>query len=101
MCSTLSEGSDSFYAPGCPSRTYLDGRQVACHAASEVAFEAVRLVGVAEIAEMLGVTRQRVHQIAAEPDFPEPVARLTAGLIWRRSDVHRWAVNNGRMPKED
>lgn len=61
----------------------------------------MELVGVAEVAEMLGVTRQRVHQLVAGPGFPEPVARLSAGLIWLRSDVQRWAVNIGRTSKGD
>lgn len=57
----------------------------------------LELVGAAEIAELLGVTRQRVNQIVAEdPTFPEPVAELTAGRIWHRSDVVAWAVASGR-----
>lgn len=50
------------------------------------------LVGVAEIAALLGITRQRVNQLVAQrEDFPEPVAHLSAGRIWRRDDVARWA----------
>lgn len=53
------------------------------------------LVGVAEIAEMLGVTRQRVHAITkTHADFPPPVAKLSAGRIWLRQDVERW--NRGK-----
>lgn len=55
------------------------------------------LVGVAEIAEMLGVTRQRVHQLTRLADFPEPVAVLSAGHIWSREDVERWARQTGRL----
>ncbi len=55
------------------------------------------LVGLTEIAEMLGVSRQRVDQIVqSDPKFPEPVAWLRAGRIWRRSDVTRWARRAGR-----
>jgi len=55
------------------------------------------LVGVAEIAEMLGVSRQRVHQIVkADPTFPEPVADLSAGKIWARADVGEWIEAAGR-----
>ena len=50
------------------------------------------LVGVAEIAELLGVTRQRVDAIArTHPDFPKPVADLAAGRIWQRRDIENWA----------
>ena len=44
----------------------------------------VELVGVAEIAQMFGVSRQRVSKISQEDDFPEPIAILKAGRIWRR-----------------
>lgn len=55
------------------------------------------LVGVAEIAEMLGVTRQRVNQLAREEGFPQPEAELSAGRIWKRSDVVAWARRTGRL----
>lgn len=57
------------------------------------------LVGVAEISEILGVSRQRVHQIAKEhEDFPSPVADLTAGRIWRLKDVERWLEKHPQRP---
>lgn len=40
---------------------------------------------------MLGVSRQRVYQIVTRPDFPEPLARLTMGTVWRRDEVVAWA----------
>ena len=55
------------------------------------------LVGVTEIAAMLGVTTQRVSQIVRTPAFPDPVARLAAGLIWDRTDVEEWARETGRL----
>jgi hypothetical protein len=56
------------------------------------------LVGIAEIAEMIGVTRQRVDQLSRnDPDFPEPVAELHAGRIWTRHDVLQWAQRAGRL----
>ena len=55
------------------------------------------LVGVAEIAELLNISRQRVHVIAAtHDDFPDPVADLSAGKIWLRSDILQWAKASGR-----
>ena len=57
---------------------------------------ALDLVGVAEIAGMLGVSRQRIHAIIkTDPTFPEPVAALSAGKVWLRPDVVRW-INNRR-----
>ncbi|MGZ4314197.1 MAG: DNA-binding protein [Gaiellaceae bacterium] len=59
---------------------------------------AVDLVGVAEIAKMLGITRQRVNAIVqTHTDFPVPVAELSAGRIWLRKDVEAWAHRTGRM----
>jgi hypothetical protein len=49
------------------------------------------LVGMAEIAEMLGVTRQRVAQlIESYDDFPAPEVELTAGRIWSRTAIETW-----------
>lgn len=55
------------------------------------------LMGLTEIAELLGVTRQRAHQLAATYGFPEPLARLAVGPIWSRKDVERWAREVGRI----
>lgn len=55
------------------------------------------LVGTAEISELLGVSRQRVHQLTSAEDFPEPVARLSAGAIYDRSEVEAWARSTGRL----
>lgn len=48
------------------------------------------LVGLAEVAEILGVNRQRAHQIAYTKGFPDPVARLAMGPVWLREDVEQW-----------
>jgi predicted DNA-binding transcriptional regulator AlpA len=56
------------------------------------------LVGVAEIAELLGVSRQRIDAIVrTHDDFPKPVATITAGRIWLRKDVVAWARGQGRL----
>lgn len=52
------------------------------------------LVGLTEIAERLGVSRQRVDQLRRRPDFPEPVAKLSAGLIWESRDVEAWIAEH-------
>jgi FtsZ-interacting cell division protein YlmF len=57
----------------------------------------VDLVGVAEAAQMLGVSRQRVHELArVHVEFPEPLAELSAGRIWQRSDIEQWMASRGR-----
>jgi predicted DNA-binding transcriptional regulator AlpA len=50
----------------------------------------VRLVGAHEIRELLGVTRQRVYQLARGDGFPSPVATLAQGKIWLIDDIEAW-----------
>jgi len=51
------------------------------------------LVGVAEVAQLLGVTRQRVNRIVqTHADFPAPEAELSAGRVWKTADIEAWAV---------
>lgn len=62
-------------------------------------------VGVTEIGELLGVSRQRANKLAARADFPPPVAQTKAGRVWERAAVVEWEKgwdrNNvgGRPPK--
>jgi len=56
------------------------------------------LVGSAEISDLLGITQTRVNQlVTTDATFPLPVAELTAGRIWQRSDVEKWARATGRL----
>ncbi len=55
------------------------------------------LVGLAEIAAMLGVSRGRADQLVRQAGFPAPDAVLTAGRIWKREDVEAWARETGRL----
>jgi prophage regulatory protein len=49
------------------------------------------LLGIAELAQLLGVSRQRAVQIAdSYDDFPAPVVELAAGRVWLGEDVERW-----------
>lgn len=63
------------------------------------------VVGVAEVSELLGVSKARVRQLAGARThgFPEPAARLAAGPVWERSDVVRWKREwprrTGRPPR--
>lgn len=59
------------------------------------------LVSRVEIADMLGVSTQRVHQLLAKGDFPAPVADLAIGKVWERAAVEEWARGTGRRPVED
>lgn len=59
------------------------------------------LVGVAEVAQMLAVSRQRVNRIVhTHADFPAPEAELAAGRVWQRSAVEAWARKHGRQVED-
>jgi predicted DNA-binding transcriptional regulator AlpA len=65
------------------------------------------VVGAHEIRMMLGVSRQRVYQLASRPDFPRPIAELTQGKVWMLADiaawisVHRAGQERGRADRRD
>jgi predicted DNA-binding transcriptional regulator AlpA len=53
------------------------------------------LLGTAEVAELLSVSRQRVDQLASSyADFPKPEAELAAGRIWARAAVDAWLATH-------
>ena len=54
------------------------------------------LLGNAELGILLGVSRQRVSQLATRDDFPAPRAVLIMGSIWSLDDVIGWAERTGR-----
>ncbi len=50
-------------------------------------------MGTAEVAALLGVSRQRVLQLAEADGFPKPVAVLTMGKVWYAPEVAEWLAN--------
>jgi prophage regulatory protein len=56
------------------------------------------LVTGAEIARRLGISRERVRQLAQRPDFPAPIGRLGQANIWGWTAVDEWRRANGRVP---
>ena len=53
-------------------------------------------MGIAEIAEHLGVSRTRIHQLRREEALPEPYDTLAMGPVWLRVDIETWARESGR-----
>jgi predicted DNA-binding transcriptional regulator AlpA len=47
------------------------------------------LVGLAEMAEMLGISNQRVHQLAAKASFPAPVVVHSHGRAWKTEEIKK------------
>ncbi len=54
------------------------------------------LVGVPEIASMLGVSRQYVYRLIDEEGFPVPEAELASGRVWTRKSIEEWVKATGR-----
>ena len=48
------------------------------------------LVGIAEIAEMFGVSRQYADRVSRAGSFPDPEVGLASGRIWSREAVEAW-----------
>lgn len=55
-----------------------------------------RLLGPAELARLIGVSRQRVSQLAQKSTFPAPLAVLEMGSVWALGDLTAWAESTGR-----
>jgi len=64
----------------------------------ELTREPESFLGVSEIAELLGVSRQRVAELRAREDFPWPVAELAAGPVWTLSSLKRFIAGWPRRP---
>jgi predicted DNA-binding transcriptional regulator AlpA len=47
-------------------------------------------MGAGEIAKRLGLSRQRVQQLAERDDWPEPYDELVMGRVWLISDIEAW-----------
>jgi hypothetical protein len=56
------------------------------------------LVGVAELADLLNVSRQRASELARSREFPKPWVVLKAGPVWKRSSIARFAGHWSRQP---
>jgi chromosome partitioning protein len=52
------------------------------------------LVGLSELADLFGMSKQTISNWRTKPDFPDPVAELRSGPIWAFDSVKRWADAN-------
>lgn len=57
-----------------------------------------QLLGVAEVAERLGVSRQRISELRRSQYFPDPVADLRAGPVWAEPTLLRFIETWTRSP---
>ncbi len=56
------------------------------------------LVGVAEVAAELRISKTRVNELRGSPAFPEPVAHLKSGPVWTRPSLTRFLEGWERRP---
>jgi len=57
------------------------------------------VVGVAEVLEMLGISKQRLSQLRQAGRFPDPMVELKATPLWLRSGIEgfmQWRRDEGR-----
>lgn len=57
-----------------------------------------RFAGLHEVAEFLGVSKQRVAELRVRPGFPAPIAELAAGPVWTVSSLSRFLSEWPRRP---
>ena len=65
---------------------------------AELARPAPVLVGVSEIARLLGTTRNRAWQVTRKAGFPRPLAELAGGPVWTLATVSRFLDEWRRRP---
>ena len=56
------------------------------------------LIGVAELADMLDVSKQRASELARQSTFPQPIAQLASGPVWLEPTVQRFVSEWERRP---
>jgi predicted DNA-binding transcriptional regulator AlpA len=56
------------------------------------------LVGTQEVTRMLGVSRQRLHELRSADRFPRPVMRIAAGPLWLKTTIDAHLETWNRRP---
>lgn len=56
------------------------------------------LVGAQEVGALLGVSRQRIHQLRQEGRLPEPLFSLAATPVWSAAGIEAFAERRDRSP---
>jgi hypothetical protein len=75
----------------------LNGLRRLAHDATLLVVEVTPdVVGVSEAARILGWDRRRVATYVSRGAFPEPIAALASGRVWRREDVEAFGRDRRR-----
>jgi predicted DNA-binding transcriptional regulator AlpA len=62
--------------------------------------DAARLVALADVARLAGVSRQRIHQLAMKPGFPRPIGVFRTHPLYRRDTIDHWLEATNRRRSE-
>lgn len=54
-------------------------------------------MGQTEIADLLGVSRQRAQQLYKDGTLPPVYDTLAMGPVWLKADIEKWARETGRI----
>jgi hypothetical protein len=73
--------------------TILVAMEIADNAERDRQLAVPDLIGVAEIAVSLSVSKSRASRLARSRAFPLPVATLSSGPVWVRATVDKWALD--------
>lgn len=57
----------------------------------------MNLYSIHEIGILLNLSRSRVGYLTDRPGFPEPIAMLARGRVWKPADVLDWAEEHNRI----
>lgn len=58
------------------------------------------MLGLAEAAELLGLSRRALSGRRGSPDFPVPVAELRCGPVWEREQIVAYAASRSARFRE-
>jgi hypothetical protein len=58
----------------------------------------IRLGGVSEVADQLGISKSALADRRRNFDFPEPIARLDCGPIWNLDDIDAYRERRSDDP---
>ena len=62
------------------------------------------IMGLSEVSEMVGKSKQYVKTYVDRGTFPKPVKELASGPLWLRDQIQEWMDTprvRGRKKKED
>jgi predicted DNA-binding transcriptional regulator AlpA len=78
---------DAMQTPERKMRARLETNEIA---SKKPAFRPGTLIRVADVCELLGVSRSMVYRLRSRPGFPEPVKLSPQAIRWRIDAIEAW-----------